>query len=574
MRGTTGDAEQGAIAALLGSLYPAEPAAELARRVLTAIGVEEKTADPADPRDNWSADDVLLITYADALHAEGETPLRTLASFLEDNLTDAVSMVHVLPFFPSSSDGGFAVVDYLAVDPAVGDWPDISRIADRFGLMADLVLNHASADSAWFRQFLADEEPGRDYFVTAAPDADISQVVRPRTHPLLRPTATSAGERHVWCTFSHDQCDLDFGNPDVLIEFLRIIDAYLQAGVRVLRLDAVAYLWKRLGTPCIHLAETHLVIRLLRMLLARRCPDARLISETNVPNRENLTYFGNANEAHGIYNFSLPPLLLDALLRGSSVHLQTWMMSMPPAPQGATYLNFIASHDGIGLRPAEGILSDDEIAGLAEVVRARGGHVSEYTGPHGPRPYELNVSLFDALGGDALGVDRFVCAHAIILALEGIPGFYVHSLLATPCDHDAVERTGAPRSINRSRRGRAEVESALAEPDADAGRVFARLTELMALRRRQPAFHPNATQFTLSLGPSVFGFWRQSMDRSQSIFAITNVTDGERELELTALNLIATESWTDLISGGELAEIDGRLTLAPYATVWLTNQPG
>ena len=559
----------------IGSLYPDARADDLAARALAAIGLDHHppAAPPPDPRTTWGADDILLITYADALRADGEAPLATLGSFLEERLAGAVSMVHILPFFPSSSDGGFSVVDYLAVDEALGDWGDVSGIAASFTLMADLVLNHASADSAWFRQFSRDELPGRDYFVTAEPDADLSRVVRPRTHPLLRWVETPSRVRHAWCTFSHDQPDLDFSNPEVLLEFLRIIDAYLDAGVRLLRLDAVAYLWKRPGTTCIHLPETHLVVRLLRTLLAARCPDARLVTETNVPNRENLTYFGNANEAHAIYNFTLPPLLLDALLRGRSDHLQTWMMSMPPAPPGAAYLNFIASHDGIGLRPAEGILSDDEIAGLAQAAEARGGQVSAYAAPGGARPYELNIALIDALSGDdGLGVERFICAHAIMLALEGVPAVYIHSLLATPNDHDNVAREGTARAINRARRSADEVCAALDEPGGTAKEVFRRLMRLMAIRRRQPAFHPNAPQLTLDLKPWLFGVRRQSMDRDQSLFAVANVTAEPRGLDLAGLDLAASVDWGDLITGKAVTDVSGRMTLPAYGAVWLTTR--
>ena len=276
---------------------------------------------------------------------------------------------------------GFAVVDYLAVDDALGDWSAISRIADRFTLMVDLVLNHASSESAWFKQFVAGEAPGRDYFITADPGADLSQVVRPRTSPLLRPTTTSDGERHVWCTFGHDQCDLDFSNPDVLIEVLRHHRRLPRGGRprsptgrRRLPLEAPRHTVHPSGRDP---SGDPPPADSPGAALPGGPPGHR--DERSQP--ENLTYFGNANEAHAIYNFTLPPLLLDALLRGRSEHLRTWMMSMPPAPLGATYLNFLASHDGIGVRPAEGILTDEEIAGLAEAVRDRGGRVSAYAGP-------------------------------------------------------------------------------------------------------------------------------------------------------------------------------------------------
>lgn len=559
-------------------LYPDHDVDALLRRVIAAIGIDVAAPwAPADPLSLFSESDTLLIAYGGSLVADDRPPLRALHDFLTGVVGSAVSGVHVLPFFPHSSDDGFAVIDYERVDPSLGGWDDIAALGDEFTLMADLVLNHVSARSQWFRQFRADQAPGNGFFHVLDPGTDTSAVVRPRTTPLLRPVETPAGRRHVWCTFSHDQVDLNFANPDVLLEFLRIIDRYLRVGVRMLRLDAVAYVWKRPGTPCIHLPETHELVRLLRSLLEWREPRALIVTETNVPNAENLTYFGNGSEAHLIYNFSLPPLIIDALLRGDSGHLVTWMMSMPPAPRGCAYLNFIGSHDGIGLRPAEDLIESSERDALVSAVTAAGGRVTPYAAIGDDRPYELNVALIDALaaphaGPDRWQLERFICAHAIMLALEGVPAIYIHSLLATPNDLEAVERTGVNRAINRRRLHVAEVTDALEDLTSLPARVFDRLRRLIALRGAQPAFHPNATQYTLHLGDGVFGFWRQSLDRSQSIFALNNVTAAAQEVPLSQINLISTDSWRDLIAGRAIADRAGALVLAPYQSAWVTNR--
>ena len=306
-------------------------------------------------------------------------------SFLETYLEDAITGVHVLPFFPYSSDDGFAIIDYLQVNPTLGDWEDIKRIASRFNLMVDLVVNHVSSQHEWFQQFKTNQKPGRDYFITADPQENLSEVVRPRSSPLLTPVETVEGTKHVWTTFSADQVDVNFENPDVLLEYIKIILFYVQAGARYIRLDAVGFLWKKRGTNCMHLPETHAMVRLFREVLQLIDPGIALITETNVPNRENLSYFGNRNEAHMIYNFSLPPLLLNALLQGRSDHLKTWMMSMPPAPIGCAYFNFTASHDGIGMRPAEGLLTDDEYQQLLDTMKRHGGKISMRTRPRRQR---------------------------------------------------------------------------------------------------------------------------------------------------------------------------------------------
>jgi sucrose phosphorylase len=533
---------------------------------------------PVQPYQNhWSANDIIMITYGDSVIKTGERPLVTLQHFIDQYLTN-INGVHILPFFPYSSDDGFAVIDYSSVNPSLGTWQDITNIAKKKRLMSDLVINHCSSESQWFQNFIKGEGHGKDFFFTAAkPTDNLSQVVRPRTSPLLRETQTNDGKQYVWCTFSHDQVDFDFTNPAVLAEFVKIIRQYLDAGINVFRLDAVAFLWKIIGSPSINLPQTHEVIRLLRTLIEHAQHDAVIITETNIPNTQNLTYFGNANEAHCIYNFSLPPLLINTLITGSCLYLKRWLMSMPPAQHGTTYFNFIASHDGVGLRPAEGLLSDEELNTLAETMQNFGGKVSWRTGENGAqKAYEMNIALFDALqgttqGSDEFGIERFVCAHAIMLGLEGIPGIYIHSLLATTNDYDKVESTQHNRSINRHQWDYEKLQTQLTDPNTAHAIVFKSLNQLISTRTAQAAFHPNATQFTLHLGLQLFGFWRQSPDRRQSIFCISNITDTVIDLPISELNLIITESWKDLISGQEIDDLTQTIPLSPYQTVWISN---
>ena len=564
---------------MLEQVYPALDTGWLATELLDAMALEDDSPGPPAHQNNWDESDILLITYGDSVQAPAEKPLHTLKRFLDDCLKDTVNSVHVLPFFPYSSDDGFSVMDYRQVNESLGDWDDIRDISSGYRLMADLVVNHMSARSRWFENFRRRENPGKDYFFEADPGLDLSDVVRPRTSPLLVPTQTENGERHVWCTFSEDQVDLNFANPRVLVEFVRIIRFYLEQGVRIFRLDAVAYLWKEPGTACIHLQQTHELIKVLRLLVEHHTPDAILITETNVPNRENLTYFGNANEAHVIYNFSLPPLLINTLVSGNSRHLKTWLMSMPPAQMGTTYLNFIASHDGVGMRPTDGLLTDEEKQALIRSMETFGGKVSyRRLGNGDSQPYEINISLWDALRGtedhgpDQWQLPRFLCAHAIMLALEGIPAFYIHSLLGTGNDHARMEHTGRLRSINRGQWQLDRLEAELANPLSHHCQVFTQLTRLINIRRAQPAFHPNATQFTLHLGLKIFGFWRQSMRRDQSIFCIHNITDELQQVSLADINLIGTDQWWDLISGDRIDDLSGCLTLKPYQAVWLSNR--
>lgn len=579
------------LAFIYGELLDATQREQLQRELLTQMRLDlaqsrGELANPEPFKNHWTENDAVLITYGDsvskgasALEANKERPLKSLKAFLDRYCKDGFNSVHILPFYPFSSDDGFSVINYVQVNESLGDWSDIREISSDYRVMADLVINHCSSRSVWFDNFIKGEGIGSDYFFTAEPSDDLSQVVRPRTSPLLRETETlNDGTRYVWCTFSHDQVDFDFRNPKVLVEFVKILRAYLDEGIRIFRFDAIAFLWKIVGSSSLNLPETHEVVRLLRTLLEYAQPDAVIITETNIPNRENLSYFGNANEAHCVYNFSLPPLLVNSLITGSCYYLKQWMMSMPPAQNGTAYFNFIASHDGIGLRPAEGLLSEEELNTLINTMQSFGGRISMRALENNEnKPYEINISLFDALQGTTKGpdkwaVERFLCAHAVMFALEGIPGVYIHSLLGTRNDYLKVEHTKQNRSINRHKWEFAELEELLHNDASTHQKVYQGMIDLLKIRRKQPAFHPNATQFTLHLGDSVFGFWRQSIDRAQNIFCIFNISDEDQELHLSELNLSDFTMWTDLISGATLTDLSACLTLRPYQTLWLSNR--
>lgn len=572
------DALKQKLIAHLNFIYPDLDSDVLADELIQVMRLDQQCLQATPHRNLWDQTDVLVISYGDSILNGEQPPLQTLHHFLSQHFSMLINGVHILPFFPYSSDDGFAVVHYKQVNPKLGDWNDILRISTDFHLMSDLVINHCSSQHEWFDNFKKGLEPGKNYFFTAEPTDDLNEVVRPRTSPLLQKVQTPDGDKYVWCTFGHDQVDLDFRNPEVLVKFADIIRLYLDMGVQIFRLDAIAFIWKEIGTNCLNLEQTHEIVRLMRTLVEHANPQAIIITETNIPNRENLSYFGNANEAHWIYNFSLPPLLVNTLISGDCHHLKTWMMSMPPAQNGTTYFNFIASHDGIGLRPAEGLLSEDETLELVRTMERFGGLVSWRTLEGAKsKPYEINISLFDALKGTKQGgedewqIERFVCAHSIMLSLEGVPAFYIHSLVATQNDYERMRSHGHNRAINRHQWDEAELNGLLQNPESHHRIVLNRLRQLIQIRRSQPAFHPNAVQFTLHLGGQVFGYWRQSMDRRQSMFCFNNVSNTEQEVQLASINLIGTDQWKDIISGELIEEGQTSLKLAPYQSMWVTN---
>lgn len=539
---------------------------------------------PSDAADApmWSEQDQWVISYGDSIVADDAPPLAVLDAFLQRYLGERISGVHVLPFFPWSSDDGFSVIHYREVEPTLGGWADIRELASHYDLMADLVLNHVSRESLWFVDYLAGSLPGRDYFIEVAPETDVSQVTRPRSSPLLVPVATRRGTRHLWATFSEDQIDLNFENPDVLLEFVGILLFYLQQGIRIIRLDAVAFLWKRLGTSCIHLPETHTVVRLLRAIVDEMAPGTLLITETNVPHAENISYFGlerlpagKPDEAHMVYQFALPPLLLHTLTRGEASTLQRWLATLPVLPEQCTYLNFTASHDGIGVRPLEGLLPDHERDALLELMHRFGGFVSMRSNPDGSdTPYEINITWFEAMRGTRRGPDpwqiaRFICSQAIMLSLQGIPALYLHTLTATLNDLEGVERSGRLRSINRRRWKRDELALLLDTPSTPTHDVFNALSHLLGLRRSEPCFHPHAAQRALPSPPDILAIERGPLSDGRRLLALFNVTDAPLALHSAgdAVNhALRQHDWQPLTPQSGWQD---ELTLPPYAVYWL-----
>ena len=525
----------------------------------------------------WDHSTAIVISYADTVQGQG-TSLPELEGFFERHLSEAFDSLHLLPFFTTSGDDGFSVIDYRQIPSEFGDWSDIQRMSKHIRVMGDLVLNHCSQQSQWFQGFLAGDSQYQTYFFEPGLDFDVSHVVRPRPQSVVQEYISPQGVRRVWATFSQDQVDLNYQNPDVLMAMLDVAMDYWAHGIDLLRLDAVAFLWKSSGSECINLPQTHEVVRLLRTLSDAIGRGSVIITETNLPNLENLSYFGNGNEAHWVYNFPLPPLTVYSLLFGDASPLRQWAMSLPPALPGMTYLNFLASHDGIGLRPTEGLLSDDEFNGFVSQIHDNGGLISYRAQPDGSQtPYEANITLFSALSKtttDTTGqfaYARFMAAHAIMMAIEGVPAIYFHSLIGATNDLEGVEASGMNRRINREKFEVESLEAILADEASHASRILQGIKALLAVRQSTPAFHPNATQFTLQLPSTFFGVWRQSMDRRDNLFALTNMTEQTRYLSLGQLNLVVGDTWQDLLSDEHLVQGQTELEFAPYQTRWVAR---
>jgi len=569
----------------LNALYGAAAAAKYQPRIEAEIEMARGRTQPLEVDRGalgLSQRDVVLIAYADMVRRDGESPLQTLAGFCETHLRDLVSGVHLLPHYPYTSDDGFSVMDYFAVNPEVGTWEDVSRLGRSFSLMFDAVFNHMSAQSRWFREFLADSPEFREFFITVSGAPDLSLVVRPRALPLLTEFEGARGRCRVWTTFSADQVDLNFANPEVLLATLRALLFYVERGARFIRLDAIAYLWKRVGTTCIHLPEAHRVIQLWRAVLDAVAPHVLLVTETNVPHRENVAYFGDGtNEAQLVYNFALPPLVLHALLRSDGRVLADWSSALSLPTSEVTFFNFLASHDGIGLNPVRGLLPQAEIDFLVERCVAHGGFVSEKHNSDGSRsPYEMNIVYFDALNDPSAGepmsvqVDRFMVSQAILLALRGVPGIYFHSLTGSRNDRAAAVSSGIPRRINRERFERGALEAALGREGSLREQVMGRYAGLLRVRRGRAAFHPAGPQRVLRCESRLFGLLRTAPDGGDRVLCWHNLSPEPMSLMVRDEVLVPGRMWTGLLDGAEhWVSPEGTMSLAlrPYEIRWLAD---
>jgi sucrose phosphorylase len=551
----------------LARLYGPDSAAALMEEIRALLGQPPSADRRALP---LSQRDMVLITYGDMVSREDEAPLATLHHFLKETIAPDINSVHILPFYPYSSDDGFSVIDYYAVNPQLGDWPHLHAMRHDFRLMFDAVFNHISAESAWFAGFLNGVDPYRNYFITADPTADLSLVRRPRALPLLTRFDTADGEQWVWTTFSADQIDLNASNPAVLMELIRALVFYVRQGADLIRLDAIAYLWKIVGTSCIHLEQTHEVVRALRDVLDWFAPETILITETNVPHSENVSYLGNGHdEAQMVYNFSLPPLLVHTFLTGSARALTRWAATLTRVSNQTTFFNFTASHDGIGVTPLRGLLTDDEIDAVVAMAESHGGYVSYKNDSDGTRsPYELNVTYFDAIthpdvtaADPETAVARFIVSQAIMLALMGIPGIYFHSLFGSRNWRDGVEETGRYRTINRQKFPADDLRRELTEPRSIRVMVYDRYMALIRARAAEPAFHPLGDQDVPDLGDSVFALRRRY--QGAEALALHNVTGAP----VTAAVPGDRSRWRDIISGSSVQP--GPITLRPYQILWL-----
>ncbi|MCD0461386.1 alpha-amylase family glycosyl hydrolase [Roseiconus lacunae] len=554
---------------LIQSIYP-DHTTEIQAGIDTLLkkyAAEIKPVDSNAPSELCQKDSI-LITYGDSFREDGISSLQCLKKFACQQLGDCVSAIHLLPCFPYTSDDGFSVQDYYQIDPALGNWFDMEELGQSYELMFDAVVNHISKSSEWFKGFLDGDARYADYFIVADPDADYSSVTRPRALPLLHPFRQGDKTVHVWTTFSEDQVDLNFHSPSVLLAVLDVLLFYVARGARYIRLDAIAFIWKELGTSCMHLPQTHGIIQLCRKVIAQLAPQVAIITETNVPHEENISYFGNgSNEAHLVYNFTLPPLLMYSLHRQNVDTLTRWASSLDLPGDRTCFFNFTASHDGVGVRPLQGIVSTEAIEELAEIARSHGGFVSMRDNGDGTQsPYEINCNYFDFAtdpsSSDSVRVQRFLLTQSVMLTMPGVPGIYYHSIVGSENDRQAAIDSKINRRINRAKLHYPSLAAELERPDTIRSQVFNRYKTMLTARGGEPLLAPFVAAEYHSAGP-VFVI-RRSNDGG-TLFAVHNFSDSDEAITLPG------EKLTDLLTGQQLGSGSDvtSITLQPFEFRWL-----
>jgi sucrose phosphorylase len=540
----------------------------------------------ANPVERFTEKDLVLITYGDLVQGKGHSPLASLAEFIQrPRFRNLFNTIHILPFFPYSSDRGFSITDFKSVDPNLGSWSDIDAIGEDYQLMFDGVLNHASAESPEFQDFLNGSPSYQDMVIAFRSADEITPeqrqlIRRPRTSDILTRFISINGPVWVWTTFSPDQVDLNYKNPQVLIDIIETLLLYIRRGADIIRLDAVTYLWDELGTTCASLDQTHQVIKLFRDVVDLVAPRTALLTETNVPHEENISYFGDGtDEAHMVYNFALPPLVLHAFYRGDVSYLNQWASGLEFPSNMTSYLNILDTHDGIGVLGAKSFLPESEIDFLAETARNHGGYISYRSSGDGiEKPYEINTTWWGALnqnddGEDlALKVKRFISSRSIALVLRGVPGLYFHGIIGTENDSMVVDASGHNRDINRVP---IQVESLLQQLDETGSKldqIRSNLGMLGETRISQRAFHPDSSQKVLSVSPAVFSVLRETVDTSERVMTFANVTNMIQNMVISLADTGSNEvDWCNLLNDLNCKFHNGKLCLElmPYEVIWL-----
>lgn len=428
---------------------------------------------------------IMLITYPDSMGKN----LKELSEILDEHFRNIIGGLHILPFFPSSADRGFAPKTYDIVDPAFGDWKDIRELADRYYLMFDFMINHVSRSSAYFQDFMAkkDQSPYREMFIRyrdfwpqgepTPQEVDLIYKRKPRA-PYIDVRFDDGTSEKIWCTFDEEQVDLAV-NTETTRKFIRnTIRNMADNGASVVRLDAFAYAVKKPGTNCFFVEpETFDLLGFCRDTAQEK--GAEILPEIH----ENYSIQKKLEEKnYWVYDFALPMLLLHAIYTGTNKNLLHWLQ-ICPRKQFTT----LDTHDGIGVVDVKGLMTQEQIHQTTEYLFSKGANVKKAYNTlayHNLDVYQLNCTYYSALGDND---DAYLLARAIQFFAPGIPQVYYVGLLAGKNDIELLEKTKVGRNINRHYYSKDEIEREVKRP------LLKKMYEIMRFRNSFPAFDGEIT---------------------------------------------------------------------------------
>lgn len=585
-------------------------------------------------RNALSEDDATLICYANSVASRnGISPLGALKKFYDNHdLKKAFSSTHLLPFFPWDTDRGFSVKDYYEVAEENGTWDDIEELSKSTELMFDFVANHASirnpiVQKAILAAVLPKDHPKYDevkkfkdfvfvYTEENKPtDDELSALSRPRAYPALTPFIVFEkdgelladlenkdhvhvkrgeidliGTGYVWTTFSRGkredgtektrQVDLNFLNPLVLVESLKILMFYAEKKARFIRLDAIGYIWKQIGRPSIHEDQCHLLLEVIKDFLSLVTPEVVTVAEVNEAQEMFFRYLGKGDheQADLVYQFTHFPLAVYGLHTGDASYYKEWLKTIGHV-EGRQFVTILGSHDGLGLKPVRGILPESEIERFGDIL------VDEYKAmpnyaylPGGKRiVYEACGTPWDLINKSDLDLDTAIKRYKLVVAMgltvRGIPGIYINGLLGAN-NYFPEEGLDENRTVNREIFSYNALTETLNDKSSQESRVFEMVKELLAIRRRESAFSLNAKAIIIPEyhNQSIVAAELFSADNMERILCCYNVSSEPQRLTIPKLTSRGTGKWKNLLEPHEERCFDREvidIELEPYQALWL-----
>ncbi len=569
--------------------------------------------------------DIVLITYADSIKSEddSEKPLVVLREFLRRFLADTIKIVHILPFYPWDTDRGFSIMDYRDVDKRFGNWEDIRKLSQEFNLMFDFVLNHASINNPLVKNSLIEKHLShsdrryerykryKDFVITFSDEEKkkveplLKKVVRPRATPLLthyvvyekkgeldavlgylekggRGDLKILGEGWVWTTFSRPrkdgkemtrQVDLNYHNPHLFLEMAKTLAFYLEKGARWIRFDAAGYLWKKLGSTCVHKKEDHLLLSVLTRLAKLFESSAITIAEVNERQSRAFEYLEEEGkkEVDLVYQFTHFVLAVYSLYKEDARLYSQWLESTAKV-KGRQFVTVLGSHDGMGLKPLRDVLSEEEINKFAFSLKEKNKCLLNYSYLPGGKKvlYEVCGTAWSLINGGSnlpfsLQLKRYLAVLSLGLLVKGVPALYINSVFGSE-NYYPPSGLDEARTLNRESFLKEYLFKELVNDSSHYRQVYREVVNLLRIRKQEKVFNPSFPFEVVDLlNKKVVGVILES-DGKERLVSLVNISSEEQRLEKLE-DLVHVKEVYDLI-GGKVVSLSKEIVLSPYQVMW------